>query len=152
MSCRTSMESGARDGSIGVKCIDSRAHSAVISTDHFFASCHTVVRGIRESDWKNRVYSQDGASPRFSLRRLPNTKFAGPTSWHRQLVGAANFVFSRRLENLERLAPSRSLRSWETYSTCTVRRADSNFFEITVSKTSLQTLWSYKGGKNNNSS
>eukprot|EP01043_Picozoa_sp_COSAG02_P044767 COSAG02_NODE_4029_length_5885_cov_88.549430_5_plen_161_part_00 len=46
----TSMESGGRDGSIGVKFIDSRAHSAFISTDHFFASYRTFVRGIGESD------------------------------------------------------------------------------------------------------
>eukprot|EP01043_Picozoa_sp_COSAG02_P002065 COSAG02_NODE_46_length_45443_cov_36.731497_17_plen_156_part_00 len=34
---------GGTADSIGVKCIDSRVHSAFISTDHFFASCRTVL-------------------------------------------------------------------------------------------------------------
>eukprot|EP01043_Picozoa_sp_COSAG02_P021591 COSAG02_NODE_1100_length_14582_cov_130.690672_11_plen_104_part_00 len=49
----------------------------------------------------------DGASRSIFLADFLRMKFAAPTSCRSQLVGAEEFVFSRRLEKIERLAPSR---------------------------------------------
>ena len=49
----------------------------------------------------------DGASRSIFLADFLRMKFAAPTSCRSQLVGAEEFVFSRRLEEIERLAPSR---------------------------------------------
>ena len=49
----------------------------------------------------------DGASRSIFLADFLRMKFAARTSCRSQLVRAEEFVFSRRLEKFERLAPSR---------------------------------------------
>ena len=56
---------------------------------------------------KTTVRLMDGARRPIFLADFLRMKFAARTSCRSQLVRAEEFVFSRRLEKIERLAPSR---------------------------------------------